>query len=85
MILLLMGSHADSLAPRPNTKASVCKAMRLYVKKIHLLILKHLLEGQGPVGTLSRDGGAGGHHFVISIYLVKASGHASARIFPPPH
>lgn len=85
VILLLMSSRADSLAPRSNKKASVCKATRLYVKKIHLLILKYLSEGQGPVGTLSRDGGAGGHHFVLSIYLVKASGHALACIFLPPH
>lgn len=84
-ILLLMGSHADSFALRPNKKASVCKARRLYVKKIHLLILKYMSEGQGSIGILSRNGDASGHCFVLSLYLVKAMGHAPACIFPPPH
>lgn len=36
---------------------------RLCLKEIHLLILKHLVEGQGPVGTLFADGGTGRHRF----------------------
>lgn len=60
---LLKGSYTNSLAMGPSSKATVCKALRLYVKETHLLILKHLLERQEPVGTLSRD--RGGHHFCI--------------------
>lgn len=51
------------LAQEPSTKAEVWKAPKLYVKEIHLLILKCLLKGQGPDGTLSRDGGTVGYHF----------------------
>lgn len=39
------------------------KAPRPYVKDIHRLILKHLPEGQGSAGTLSKDGGASACHF----------------------
>ena len=31
----------------------------LHLKEIHLLTLKHLLEGQGEVGTFFGDGAAG--------------------------
>lgn len=34
-----------------------------YVKENHLLILKHVLEGQEPAVTLSRNKGNGGSHF----------------------
>lgn len=33
------------------------------MKEIHLLILKHLMEGQRPVGALFMDGGTDEHHF----------------------
>lgn len=59
----LKGSHMDSLAPEPSIKAVVRKVPRLYVEEIHLRILKHLLEGQGHIGTFSGDGGTDGHHF----------------------
>lgn len=35
------------------------------MKKIHFLILKHLLKGQGTVETFSGDGGTQVHHFCI--------------------
>lgn len=59
----LKGSYTDSLAKGPSSKTIVCKATRLYVKETHLLFLKHLLEKQEPLGTLSR--GRSGHHFWI--------------------
>lgn len=58
---LLKGSPAVSLAPESCEKAPISKALGLYVKEIHLLAWGHLLGGQGAVGALSRDGGAGGH------------------------
>lgn len=60
-IRLLKGSPAVSLAPESSKKAPISKAPGLYVKEIHLLAWGHLLGGQGTVGALSRDGGAGGH------------------------
>lgn len=66
-------------------------------KKINLLILKHLLEGQGFVGTLSGDEGAGRHcicvplswqHYwvcpsqVLFHCLIKHSKHTLALCFP---
>lgn len=58
---LLKGSCMDSLALGPNSKATVCKAPGPYVKETRLLILKHLLERQEPVETLTWD--RSGHHF----------------------
>lgn len=52
--LILLGTSA---------KTASWKARRPYVKEMHCLILKHLPEGQGSAGTLSRDGGAGACHF----------------------
>ena len=38
-----------------------------------MLILKHLLEDQGPVVTLSRDRGPGSTIFALSLYLAGTS------------
>ena len=46
---------------------------RAFVNKIYLVILKHLLEGQEPVGLLSGDTGTGGHPFCFSFYLANIS------------
>lgn len=54
MISLVLGFSA---------KAATREVPVLYEKDIHLLILKHLPDGQGQVGTFFRDGGAGEHHF----------------------
>ena len=45
---------------------------RPFVKKIHLVILKHLLEGQEPAGLLSGDTASGGHPFCF-FYLANIS------------
>lgn len=46
----------------------------LQAKEIHLLILKHLLKGQKPVGTLSTGTVLVGAIFVLSPYLDSTSG-----------
>ena len=56
-----------------STKAASWKMPRPFVKKIYLVILKHLLEGQEPVGMLSGDTGTGGHPFCFSFYLASIS------------
>lgn len=40
--------------PGTQCKSSSLKMPRLHVKGVHLLILKHLLEGQGTIRTLQR-------------------------------
>lgn len=51
--VLLKGLHADSLTLGHNTKATVWKVPRQFLKETYLLILQSLLEGQGLLGTLS--------------------------------
>lgn len=46
---------------------------KMYTKEIYLLFLKHLPEGQGPVGTFWRIGGTA--IFVLSLYLASAGIH----------
>lgn len=58
--LILLGTSA---------KTASWKAHRPYVKEMHCLILKHLPEGQGSAGTLSRDGGAGACHFCTLLHF----------------
>ena len=58
--MLLKGSCTNQITPGLSTKAAILKEPRPYVKKIKLLILRHVLEGQKTVGTLPREGGAGG-------------------------
>ena len=53
--LLLKGLHKDSLAPAPSAKTPFWKVPKPYVKEIHLLVLKDLLERQKFVGMLSAD------------------------------
>lgn len=55
--LLLKGSHALLPTLGSSAKAAIQKLPRLYVKEIHLLILEHLLEGQGTIETLMGDKG----------------------------
>lgn len=64
-ISLLKDSHIESLTLEPSIKTAVWKAHRPYVKEIHLLILKHLLEGQEPIGTLSGNRSDSGCHFCV--------------------
>lgn len=49
-IPLLQGLHTDSRALEPSTEATIWKVPKLYMKKIHLLILKHLLKGKNWSG-----------------------------------
>lgn len=46
---------------------------RLFVKEIYLLILKSLLEGQGPSGNLSWTELLVGTIYVFSLYLANAA------------
>lgn len=62
-ILLLKGSHVNSLTWGPSVKATVWKDLRPY-EEIHLLILQCLSEGQKPTGILSRDRGICKHHIL---------------------
>ena len=41
----------NSLTLSPRKEAAACKAPGSFKKKIHWLILGHVLEGQGSVGT----------------------------------
>ena len=91
----LKGPCIDSVIQGPSTKAVVWIVPRPYVKEIHLFILKHLLEDQGPLWTLSRDRSAGEHHFftpskflaqtlvsdifTLSQYLISASKHIQSQ------
>ena len=68
-ISLFKSLYTDSFALGPSRKAAVWKMPRPYVKKIYLLILKHLLEGQEPIRTFSGDTGTVGHPFCFSFYL----------------
>jgi len=63
---LLKGSLADSFTPGSSIEVAVHKVTIQYRKEIYLLLLKHLLEKQEPVGTLSGDRDAGRHHFWYS-------------------
>lgn len=50
--ILLSRQFTHELAnPGTQLKGSSLKVVRLYVEKIHLLILNHLLEEQGPGET----------------------------------
>lgn len=79
--------------PRTQHRSSSLKTARPYVKEILLLIFKCMLERQGPVRTLPKDGGTGKCHFCIPLYQASAGGHApplsSARArclsTPPPY
>lgn len=71
----LKGLCLGSPNPEPNAEADLCKASRLHMKEIHLLILKHwyLLGyslGQTLVDTI----------FLFSLCLAKVS----STILPPP-
>ena len=50
-------------APWSTEKKQWSKRHLDYVKEIHLITLKHLPNGWGIAGTLSRVGGTGEHHF----------------------
>ena len=50
--LLLKGLWTDPPVLECSTKATVLKVPRLYAKKTHLLIRKHLPKTQNPGGTL---------------------------------
>lgn len=69
---LLKGLHTDSPTSGLSSKGTFWKAPRIYVKIIHLLILKHLLESHGPVRIHYGDRGTGGHHFSSLLGLAYA-------------
>lgn len=50
-------------------QSSCLKSHQTAVRTIHLLILNHPQEGQGPVGTLSRDKGAARCHCCTLLLL----------------
>ena len=56
-----------------STKAAAWKMPRPFVKKIYLVILKHILEGQEPIGMLSGDIGTDGHPVCFSFYLLTSA------------
>ena len=50
-----VGFCTDSPTPRPSAEAVLCKVPRLYINEIHVLILKHWSEGEGPVKILFQE------------------------------
>ena len=80
----------------PKQQVAVCKEPRSYVKEIHLLILKHLPEGQKLAGTLSGDRMLADAIFTNSLYLDGTGGcrflHSHSKLltvvageYPLPH
>lgn len=78
---LLKGSLADSFTPGSSIEVAVHKVTVQYRKEIYLLLLKHLLEKQEPVGTLSRDRDAGSQYFWYSPSILQAWALAGAIFF----
>lgn len=76
----LLSSCLDSLILVPSAEAAVGEVTELYVKGIHLLILKHQPKGQGLAGPFSGDRALVSASFALPLYStflaqVGGSGH----------
>lgn len=77
-------SPLRGLALRSSEKTTVCKASKLYVRQIHLLIWGQQLEEQGTAEMLPGDGGTGGHHRLTPQRLLAQAGKLGPGTHPPP-
>lgn len=77
-ILLSNGLYTVSLVPGPSTKAAVRGVWTIH-ESDSFVNLKHLLEGQGQVGTFFGDRDMSECHFVLTLYLAGAGGHTQAQ------
>lgn len=81
-ILPITCLHADSLAQEPSTKLEVWKEPKPSVMGIHLLILKCLLKGQGPDGTLWHCWAPFCTICALSFYIATASRYVQSQYTP---